>query len=268
MSNPEPRSNPWTDLLLASRWPLVFIAFLFVAWQMYLEPFKRASQAGKALGETVDAATERAKDLAKAFYTGNITEKFFSAIPEIDSAGSGLLEVAKAEVVETFSRSDERRVLWDALSLGTTELEIKVPVTYRYHLRFDHRWRIEITGNTCVVYAPRIQPTQPPAIHTEGLERRVDEGWLRFDADQQLADLQSSMTPRLRQLAGDPRHIALVRDTARRTVADFVRGWLLREEQWRQDHLTQIKVVFGDETVEEMVEMAVTLELIEEGPGR
>jgi hypothetical protein len=267
MREPTPTSNPWIELLLACRWPLVLIAFLFVGWKMYLEPFKRASQVGQALTGSAEAAAERAEVIARAFYTGNITEKFLSAIPEIASEGSGLLEVAKSEVVETFSRSDERRVLWDALSLGTTELEVKVPVTYRYHLRFDSRWRIEVTGSTCLVYAPRIQPTQPPAIHTEGLERRVDEGWLRFDSDEQLASLESSMTPRLRQLAGDPRHIALVRDTARRTVADFVRGWLLREEQWRQDHLTQIKVVFADETVEEIVSMDVTIELIEEKPG-
>lgn len=267
MSDPTPNPNPWTELLLGMRWPLVLLAFLLVGWKMYLEPFQRAGQAGRAIGESVDAAAERAEAFAKAFYTGNVTEKFLSAIPEIDAEGSGLLEVAKSEVVETFSRSDERRVLWDALSLGTTDIEIKVPVTYRYHLRFDDRWRIEITGAMCVVYAPRIQPTQPPAIHTEGLERRVDEGWLRFDAQEQMASLESSMTPRLRQLAGDPRHIALVRDTARRTVADFVRGWLLREDQWHQDHLRQIKVVFADETVEEMVEMGITLELIEEGPG-
>lgn len=263
---PTPPPNPWAELLLGFRWPLVLIVFMLLAWKMYREPFERAGDAGKAIGEAASVAAERAEAVAKAFYTGNVTEKFLSSIPEIDSDGSGLLEVAKSEVVETFSRTDERRVLWDALSLGTTDIEIKVPVTYRYHLRFDDSWRIEVTGSTCVVYAPRIQPTQPPAIHTEGLERRVDEGWLRFDSDEQLTRLESSMTPRLRQLAGDPRHIALVRETARRTVADFVRGWLLREEQWRSDHLTQIKVVFADETVEDLVGMEVTLEL--EGDGR
>jgi hypothetical protein len=120
---------------------------------------------------------------------------------------------------------------------------------------------VQISGDTCVVHAPRIHPTQPPAIHTEGLERRVDEGWLRFDTPEQLERLESSITPRLRQLAGDPRHIGLVRETARRTVAEFLRAWLLREEQWRQDHLTRIKVVFGDETVEEMVDMGMTLQM-------
>lgn len=263
MAEPQETKNAWVELLHALRWPLVFVFCVYVGWQMYREPFERTAQAGRAMGEAVDTAAERAEAVAKAFYTGDITERFLSYIPEVEAQRGGLLEVAQSEVVETFTRSDERRVLWDAFSLGTTTTEIKVPVTYRYHLRFDETWQVEISGDTCIVYAPRIRPTQPPAIHTEGLERRVDEGWLRFDAPEQLDRLESSITPRLRQLGGDPRHINLVRETARRTVAEFLRAWLLREEQWHQDHLTRIKVVFGDETVEEIVDMGMTLQMEE-----
>ena len=261
------KPSSWPDLLIQLRWPVVvltiFLAGLYLAWQVYREPFDRVGQAGRAMGDAADAAVERAEAVARAFFSGNITEQFLSSIPEVDSQRGGLLEVAQIEVVESFTRTDERRALWDLLYLGTTVAEIKVPVTYRYHLRFDQPWRVEATGNVCVVYAPRIQPTQPPAIHTEGLQRRVEEGWLRFDAEEQLSALQDTMTPRLRQMAGDPRHIGLIRETARQTVAEFIRAWLLREDQWHQDHLTQIKVVFADETAERMMTLGPTLEFDE-----
>ena len=121
------------------------------------------------------------------------------------------------------------------LSLGTTVSEIQVPVTYRYHVRLDGEWRLEIDEHTCRVIAPSIQPTLPPAIHTEGLEKRSEEGWLRFDGEEQLDTLQQSITPRLRQMAGDPRHVDAVRDASRQTIAEFIRGWLLAEDHWGGD---------------------------------
>jgi hypothetical protein len=39
----------------------------------------------------------------------------------------------------------------------------------------------------------------------------------------------------------------LVRDTARRRVAEFVRDWLLREGQWRDGRFTAVTVTFEGE---------------------
>ena len=62
--------------------------------------------------------------------------------------------------------ADERRILWDRFSLGETVSEIRVPVTYRYHLRLADAWEIEISDQTCIVHAPRIRASQPPASHS------------------------------------------------------------------------------------------------------
>lgn len=242
-------TRAWADVLISFRWPLVALVLLLVPLVVYLETLRQAERAGGALGDLARGAAERAERIAGGFLTGNVTERFLSSIPEIASTGSGHLELATLEVTETFSRSDERRAFWDVVYLGTTVSEIKVPVTYRYHLRLADPWRLEVAERTCIVYAPEIRPTQPPAIHTDGLEKRVEEGWLRFDGADQLADLERSITPRLRELAGDPRHLALVREAGRRTVAEFVRNWLLMEDQWGRDGLRTILVVFpGEET--------------------
>ncbi len=179
--------------------------------------------------------------------SGNVTETFVAAIPEIEGAGGGRLELASAKTTEIFTRTDERKVLWDWVSLGTTVSEIRVPVTYRYHLRLGDAWRIEVRDGLCYVYAPAVQPTLPPAIHTDGVEKRLDADWLRFDAADQLITLERSITPRLETYAADPKHLGLVRGESRRTVAEFVRTWLLREDQWGDDRVRAVKVIFPDE---------------------
>lgn len=271
MANPEsspqrPATDPeerpaWVEALRIARWPLALVLLALVAFLAYRDTLDRAERAGQAALELPSRAADRAEAIASKFLSGNITETFLSALPEIDSAGSGLLEVATVETTETFSKSDERWALWDMIPLGTTESEIRVPVTYRYHLRFDDPWRLDVSDRVCIVYAPSIRPTLPPAIHTEGMEKRSSEDWLRFDGDEQLAKLEQSMTPRLRQMAGDPRRVALVRDPARRTVAEFVRAWLLREEQWGEDGFHMIKVVFADEIGEQAQDLPVTITL-------
>ncbi len=245
-----PPPPAWMTLLLGFRWPLVLIVLLVIGYLIYRDTL----QQGEALVTgTAQALAEGAEKVTRNLWTGNVTESFLAAIPEIEAAGGGRLEVATAEAVETFERRDEQRVLWDAFSLGVTVSEIRVPVTYRYHVRLEDPWRIEVADSICIVYAPSIRATQPPAIHTDGMRRRVDEDLLRFDGDDQMAKLHESITPRLRQMAQSPKHIDLVRDSARRTVGDFVRQWLLREEQWGEDRVRLIQVVFPDEVDQEMV---------------
>jgi hypothetical protein len=41
--------------------------------------------------------------------------------------------------------------------------------------------------------------------------------------------------------------VGLVRETCRKRVAEFVRDWLLREDQWRSDGFSGITVTFEDE---------------------
>ena len=62
-----------------------------------------------------------------------------------------------------------------------------------------------------------------------------------------LEELKRQITPRLTALAHDPRRLNLVRDTCRKSVAEFVRLWLERERQWGQSGFTRIQVKFGDE---------------------
>jgi len=190
---------------------------------------------------------DRMGGIAGKFRQQHITETFLSALPTLARTPGGSLELATAISTETLTRADERTIAWDMIYLGRTVSEISVPVTYRYHLNLRDPWKLEVAGNTCIVRAPPIRPSLPPAIHTDRMQKRSEAGWARFDAREQMAELERSLTPRLTRHAGDPRRLALVREECRKTVAEFVRDWLLREDHWRPDRFTAIQVVFADE---------------------
>ncbi len=196
----------------------------------------------------VTAPLRGAERLAQAFEQGSITESFLASIPVARDAGRGRLEVATLEATEVLRREDERSLAWDLVPLGTTTVEIRVPVVYRYHLELADAWSVEVEGTVCRVTAPRLRPTVPVAIRTDGLEKRVDEGWARFDGAAQLAELERSLTAHLTATARHADRVALAREPARRTVAAFVSDWLLSHEAWGEGEIDTILVRFADET--------------------
>ena len=109
---------------------------------MFLAGTRSAVREAKAFGRALP-------EIAEAFQSQNITTTFRSALPELTSTGNGNLELATATVVETVTRADERKVLWDRFSLGETVVELRMPVTYRYHVRLDDPWELEADGSVC-----------------------------------------------------------------------------------------------------------------------
>lgn len=190
---------------------------------------------------------QHAGGIADRFKTGRITETFVQHIPTVASTHGDVLEVATAESEELFTKTDTLSVFSDAIYLGTTTSEVRVPVTHRYHVRLSGPWKLATRDRTCVVIAPQLRPSLPPAIHTDRMTKRTEAGWLRFNAQQNLDELERSITPQLIARATDSKHLALVREAARQSVAEFVKNWLLREGHWRADRFSSITVLFEDE---------------------
>jgi hypothetical protein len=225
------------------RWPIVVLVVAGLAL-LALQKVCRVASEGPSLA--VKQAGDAAGQIAERFRTGRITTTFTAALPQLEPGGLSL-ELASYESTETFRRTDERAVFFDLVPLGTNVTEIRVPVTYRYHVRLSDPWHLEVKDRICLVRAPPLRPTLPPAIHTDRMEKRGERGWLRFDLEQQMDQLEKGLTPALIVRAGEPRTMLLVRETCRRRLAEFVRDWLLREDQWRQDRFTAITVTFEDE---------------------
>jgi hypothetical protein len=266
-TNSPERRPAWLEIARLLRWPAVVLALGLAGYLAIHEMARTAREGGRAATEAVRELGRGAVDIAAAFRTGTITNTFISAIPSFVSDGGARLELAAFEAEEILRRTDELRVGWDLVSLGTTVTEIRVPVTFRYHLRLDESWRLEVEGQTCVVYAPRIRPTLPPAIDTGGMEKYSTSGWLRFNEDEQMEELERDITAALSERAADPTHLGLVRERCRREVAEFVRSWLLIEDHWRSDRFRSVTVIFADEVVPEASPQPPTLVLSGEEVG-
>jgi hypothetical protein len=237
MEDSKPQKQfPWATAILAAA-AVIIAAFGLVAFLRTGQAVKDAADKMLAVGPAV----------ARNFMTGNITHTFQESIPHITSTQGDVLELAISRSQETFRREDELRIGWDWVYLGTTVVEIRVPVTYRYHLRLSDRWQLAARDQVCVVRAPSIHASLPPAIDTTRMEKRAESGWARFDKYDQLTELERSLTGILVQRSMDRDHLQLVREACRKSVAEFVMKWLMREGQWRRDRFAAIIVVFPDE---------------------
>ena len=186
-----------------------------------------------------------------------INKTFISELPVFKAIVGGNLEVGTGEATEVFKKSDARYTGFGWIYLGETTSEIRVPVTYRYHVALAGNWRLDQAGKVCVVTVPKLEPTLPVAFDSSKMEKDAGSGWSRFDKGEQLDRLEKDITPTLAQYAGDEKHMDAARQKFRPVVADFVRAWLLKEDEWRSDRFTSVIVVFEDEQSEASVSAPV-----------
>lgn len=168
-----------------------------------------------------------------------------AGIPVVMRTAGGLLEVATVTADEHFTRRDVMRV-W-GVSLGETVSEVRVPVTYRFHIALAREWVVTLEGNRAVVRAPELEASLPVAFDTGAMRKTTTNGWARFNKDENLAAAERAMSAELADRARSPQYLALVRDDARRTIAEFVTRWLLTEPRWKSGPGHSVVVVFPGE---------------------
>lgn len=188
------------------------------------------------------------KWLAEHFQKQTITESFRENVKRIASTQGDVLELATMETEETVTKYDTKTLFNDAVYLGTTVAEIRAMVVYRYHLKLSDEWKLAVENGRCVVIAPAIRPSLPPAIRTETMEKKAEAGWLRFNAAENMAELEKGLTPMLERRAAVPGKIKHVREASRTSVAKFVQNWVLKEQKAQdQGGIREIVVIFPDE---------------------
>jgi hypothetical protein len=197
--------------------------------------------------------------LAGKLSSQRIEETFRVEVTKIISTDGDELTLASMETSETVTKADTKTLFDDLIYLGTTESEIRVPVVYRYHLKLSDPWKLTVKDTRCVVIAPPIRPTLPPAIRTDGMEKKTEAGWLRFNATENLAKLEKDLTPSLEKRAGAGSQNPGVREACRRSVAKFVQRWLLREQAALGGAIKDIIVIFPDENAVKDIEARAAL---------
>jgi hypothetical protein len=183
--------------------------------------------------------------LAEGFQKENITETFRQELQTINGTGQGNLEVALVTSTEYFRRRSSQTAVWDLIDLGTTTTTIRVPATYRYHIKLSDEWKLDTEGQTVFVTAPVLRPSLPVAFDTGGMYKSIDEGWARFKGYEQMAQLERNISFTLNRNAKHNKNLA--REESRKTVERFVKHWLKRNDQWSEDGFTNVEVIFADE---------------------
>lgn len=179
--------------------------------------------------------------------TQNINESFRQSVIRIASTDGDILEVATMETDETVTKYDMKTLFNQTVYLGTTISEIRTPVVYRYHIKLSEPWKLRVENGQCIVHAPALRPTLPPAIRTDGMQKKSEAGWLRFNAAENLAHLEKNLTPTLEKRAGNRSHLNLVRESSRKSVAEFVKKWFLQQDPTMRTQVQSITVIFPDE---------------------
>lgn len=165
---------------------------------------------------------------------------------------AGVLEVSIIKAPkERFERRDTLTV--GGLSLGTTESEVRVDATYRYHVPLDPRgWNVRRVGDTFRVVVPAVQPSLPVAIDTATLQKKTALGWARFNEAESIRALEKSLSAELARRAASPSYLAFQRTAARAAAHEFAVRWILRQEAWKDVKPDQVRVFFADEPIDRL----------------
>jgi len=185
----------------------------------------------------------------QVFPPNEVNVLFRESITQVTPTQGDVLDVAILDTNDTITRRDSRTLFDYFIDLGTTVSEIKVKVTYRYHILLSDEWSVSLSEDDLVVVAPRIRATLPPAIHTDQMEKRSDAGWLRFNARENLETLERSLTPTLSNLALTPAKMMLVKESSRSAIEKFVRSWVLSRKEWEAHRTRELKVYFQGDVI-------------------
>lgn len=196
----------------------------------------------------IDSTTEAVVEIVKMFDPDEVIQTFDEwRTLEATSTDGNILEVAKATSTERFTRKTNLEMFGRTLPLGTTISEISVPATYRYHIDLNDDWFVTSDGSRLLVLAPRVRPSLPVAFDTAKVQKKSQSGWARWDGDENMDELEKTITSRLSARASDESSLKKIRDVSREAVAKFVQSWLLSREAWGESGFDEITVMFEGE---------------------
>jgi len=157
----------------------------------------------------------------------------------------GLLEVSMITSEERFDSTTNHTIL--GMPVGQTVAQIRVPATYRYHIPLAKDWTLRSTDDTLIVVAPPVRPSLPVAIDTSKLQSFSSGIWSPMAGPGAIASLQQSITASLGAKAGTTQLFELQRETARKTVSEFVQKWVVEQARWKGAKVPVVLVFFADE---------------------
>jgi len=220
------------------------VVFLFVAASIYVFRSLRnlPGELIEKTGSTVELASAALRDIAAAFSQGTVTTSFISYATSLHA--NHYLQFATLRQMESFTRTDEASTGFGYIPLPDVVIEARAPVEYTFYIDFNARWDLILRNNVVYVLAPSIQYNEP-AVNASEITYEVKKGSLFRSTQQAKENLKKSVMSMVHRRAKE--NVALVRETGRKEVADFVEKWLVKS--FADGSKYPVKVFFADETL-------------------
>lgn len=221
-------------------WPAAFVIVVLALLGTVLYVFASLRNLPAEAARGTRAAVEELLSVAAAFRQGTIETRFVSWATRME--GTSYLQFATLEQTEIFRRRDTSSLLWGQLALPDVVVEAIVPVTYTYYVDLEGPWKFTLSDHRLRVTAPPIRFNRPAVDASEiRLEPRTSS--ILRDETSALEALRRSLTTLVERRAED--QIPVVRELARREIAEFVGRWLTGTLGDGGDYA--VEVVFADE---------------------
>lgn len=168
--------------------------------------------------------------------------------PVVVRLKGGMLEVASVTGTRAFPRATDPVILGKSIRYCREKATWIAPYKITYRLKLGERWPLRYYDGTLIARVPELEPSLPVAFQSDQLQSGPAEScW--FMPDQGTRDRAlRSITPELEKIATSQGAKNFARESARKTVAEFMRIWAFNQSTYPAlSPDTKIKVIFPGE---------------------
>jgi hypothetical protein len=171
-----------------------------------------------------------------------------SAFPVVIRIKGGMLEVASVTNKRYFSGSTDPEFFGYPLSMcrETAGWYASYKITYR--VRLGEKWQVRYDNNRIIARVPELEPSLPVAIDTNSLAKGgTDKCWIMSDLGTKDRVLRR-ISADLRKQAEDPKTKFFARESAKKTIREFLRTWAFNQRDYPNVAAdSDIRVIFPGE---------------------
>lgn len=171
-------------------------------------------------------------------FTENIEYRFYAYANQI--TGKQRLQVAKLQETEIFERTSKLKAFW--VDLSDVVVKATVPVEYNFFIDMNNGWKFKLLDNEIIVEVPGLT-NSTPAVDISKLRFDVVKGSLLRNEKDSVEKIQKELMGLLIEKSIE--HRETVREQARTSVEQFVKGWLTQVTG--KLPVNTIRVHFADE---------------------
>ena len=168
--------------------------------------------------------------------------------PVVIRIKGGMLEVASVTGTRHFPKSTDPAILGQAIPYCREKASWAAPYKITYRLKLGERWPLRYHDGTLIARVPDLDPSLPVAFDSAKLRKGAEEScW--FIPNQGTRDRAlKSISPELEKLAKSQKTKNFARESARKTVTEFLRTWAFNQNAYGDlPPDTKIKVIFPGE---------------------